>query len=239
MSKPDFAGYVTRYNVPCSDGVTIKPGAFASFDGKRLPLVWDHKHSELSNVLGHVILEHRDDGVYGNAYLNNSDMAQLAGDLVAHGDINAFSIWANKLQKKGQDVLHGILREVSLVLSGANEGAYIDYVSIAHGDGGDVEIEAVIYSDDALIHGSDISDTDQINHKEEDAVTDAVDTAEDTDTDEETIEDILSTLTDKQKMAVEFVWDSLIDGLPIEDDETDDSDDSEEDAEDDVAAGDD
>ena len=150
--KYDFSGYATKNDLKCSDGRTIKKDAFKHHDGLTVPLVWQHMHNEPSNILGHAILEHRDDGVYTYALFNDTDAGKNAKQLVLHGDIKALSIFANGLVQKAQDVMHGFIKEVSLVLSGANPGALIDNVSIAHGDGSYVDdlTEAVIYTDSIL-----------------------------------------------------------------------------------------
>lgn len=140
--QPDCCGYVTKYDIECSDGLTIRQGAFVEDDGKKVPMVWMHDHKDLENVLGHVYLESRDDGMYGYGYMNDSPRGQLAKLYVDHGDISAFSIYANKLKKKAKDVVHGMIREVSLVLAGANRGAIIDG-PIAHSDD-DTENDGVI-----------------------------------------------------------------------------------------------
>lgn len=124
--QPDCSGYVTKYDILCSDGKTIRPGAFNDDDGRKVPMVYMHDHKNLENVLGHMYLESRDDGVYGYGYLNSSPKGQLAKLYVDAGDISCFSIFANQLKKKANDVMHGTIREVSLVLSGANRGAIID-----------------------------------------------------------------------------------------------------------------
>lgn len=149
--EPDFSGYATKANLRCSDGRTIMADAFKHMDGEKVPLVWQHTHNEPTNVLGHILLEARDGDVYGHGFFNESDSAQSAKALVQHGDITALSIYANKLVEKDKAVMHGTIREVSLVLSGANPGALIDNVNIVHGDGSldTVDDEAVILS---LIH---------------------------------------------------------------------------------------
>jgi hypothetical protein len=146
--EADFSGYATKAGLKCSDGRTIMPDAFKHQDQVTVPLVWQHSHGELDNVLGHAVLEHREDGVYTYAYFNDSDMAQKAKALVLHRDITKLSIWANQLIERSGRVLHGMIREVSLVLSGANPGAFIDKVNIRHGDGEltEVEDEAIIYT---------------------------------------------------------------------------------------------
>lgn len=148
--KPDFSGWVTKFNVKCDDGRTIKPGAFRDCDGLIVPMVWQHDHSSPDNVLGHCALEYRKEGVYGYAYCNDSERGQAAKHQVAHGDITQFSIFANKLEQNHGDVVHGVIREVSLVLSGANRGAVIDNPILAH-SGETVETEALIYSGEDII----------------------------------------------------------------------------------------
>ena len=185
--KYDFSGYATKNDLQCSDGRTIRSGAFRECDGTTVPLVWQHMHDSPDNVLGHALLENRADGVYTYGTFNNTPAGQQAKELVAHGDINSLSIYANKLKQVGGNVTHGVIREVSLVLSGANPGALIDNLAISHSDGGfeTVEDEAIIYSGDYIMQ------TDYIEHED----------AEE-EVGEETIEDVFNTLSDKQKQAV-------------------------------------
>lgn len=141
--KCDFSGWATRANLKCSDGRVIMPGAFKDNDGQTVPLVWNHDHNDPNNVLGHALLENRADGVYAYCSFNDSESGQTARELVQHGDVSSLSIYANKLKQNGSNVVHGAIREVSLVLSGANPGAYIDSV-VVHSDGTDEE--AMIYN---------------------------------------------------------------------------------------------
>jgi HK97 family phage prohead protease len=176
----DFGGYVTKADRKCSDGRTITPEAFKHMDKKQVPLVWQHMHDSPENVLGHVILEHRADGVYGHGFFNDTGHGQSAKTLVLHKDVEALSIYANGLVEKKKTVLHGDIREVSLVLAGANPEAKIDYVRVSHGDG-DVETledEAVITSGEAL----------ELSHA-----------------DKETYQDVFDTLDEKQKALVEYM----------------------------------
>ena len=143
----DFAGYATRTNRRCSDGRTILKDAFKDNDGQTVPLVWNHQHNDPNNVLGHALLENRTDGVYAYCSLNETESGQSAKQLVQHGDVTALSIYANGLKQRGGDVLHGDIREVSLVLAGANPGAYIESV-IQHGEA--MDEEAIIYSGENL-----------------------------------------------------------------------------------------
>ena len=141
MEKYDFSGWATRNDLKCSDGRTIRKNAFAHNDGKKVPLVWNHQHNDPLNVLGHALLENRDEGVYAYCTFNGTESGQNAKQLVAHGDVSSLSIYANQLKQQGGDVLHGLIREVSLVLAGANPGAYIDSV-ISHGEASEEEAAA-------------------------------------------------------------------------------------------------
>lgn len=159
MEKFDFSGWATRNNRKCSDGRTIMKDAFKDNDGQRVPLVWNHQHNDSENVLGHALLENRDEGVYAYCSFNDTARGQDAKTMVEHGDITALSIYANKLKQNSGNVIHGVIREVSLVLAGANPGAYIDSI-MCHGESSDEE--AVIYSgeDISLFHAEE-------NEKEE------------------------------------------------------------------------
>jgi len=134
MEKYDFSGWATRNDLLCSDGRTIRKDAFKHCDGKTVPLVWNHNHSDPDNVLGHALLENRNEGVYAYCSFNNTENAKNIKEAVRHGDVRSLSIFANQLKQAGSDVIHGAIREVSLVLAGANPGAFIDSV-MAHGDG--------------------------------------------------------------------------------------------------------
>jgi HK97 family phage prohead protease len=184
---PDFTGYATRFDRECSDGRTIKHGAFIHQDGMQVPLVWQHQHDNPENVLGHAILHHRDDGGYTEAFFNDTDRGRHAKAMVQHGDIKALSIFATKLKQRGGDVMHGMIGEVSLVYRGANPGAHIEDVNLQHrGDGSDTMVgESNIYS------GEEIS----LFHAEGDAAPAA---SEDT----ETLEDVWNSLTPKQEKAM-------------------------------------
>lgn len=182
----DFSGYATKNDLVCSDGRTILHGAFKDMDGEQVPLVWQHAHGEPANILGHAILENRADGVYAYATFNDTENGKLAKQLVAHGDLKSLSIWANQLKQRGYDVLHGVIREVSLVISGANPGAWIDNISIAHSDGNVDMLE-----DEAIICTG--LKPDVIAH---------ADAAPTTDNPDETVGDVFDTLSEKQKTVV-------------------------------------
>ena len=155
--KFDFGGYATKNDVTCADGLTIRKNAFRDMDGEVVPLVYQHNHNDNSQVIGHCLLENRDDGVYCYGSLNNTPAGRDAREQIQHGDITKLSIWANNLVKRGADVMHGVIREVSLVLSGANPGAVIDFPMIHSEDGYyRSESEAQIYTDDSEIIHSDV-----------------------------------------------------------------------------------
>ena len=132
--KYDFSGWATRNDIQCADGLTIRQDAFADCDGEKVPLVYMHDHKGIGNVLGHAYLENREDGVYCYGVFNDTEAGAMGQALVAHGDITSLSIFANQLVKNGKDVVHGIIREVSLVLAGANPGATIDFPVLQHSD---------------------------------------------------------------------------------------------------------
>ena len=143
MENYDFCGWATKNDLQCSDGRIIRRDAFKHNDGQKVPLVWNHDHTDPYRVVGHALLENRDEGVYAYGYFNDTDLGNTAKIYVQHGDINQLSIYANQLKQQGPNVMHGNIREVSLVLAGANPGAYIESV-IAHDDESDEE--AVIYT---------------------------------------------------------------------------------------------
>lgn len=163
MDKYDFSGYATRANLKCSDGRIIMKDAFKGDDGKQVPLVWNHRHGDVSEVLGHAVLENREDGVYAYCTFNDTENGKIGKALVEHGDVNALSICANKLKQVGSQVMHGIIREVSLVLAGANPGAYIENVMAHSDEDGD---EAIIYTGETIsLYHADGEDS-SINIKE-------------------------------------------------------------------------
>lgn len=180
--KFDFSGYATKNDLKCSDGRVIRKDAFKHNDGGRVPLVWQHMHNDPANVLGHAILENREDGVYAYGIFNDTEAGLNAKELVKHGDISSLSIFANNLSQKGNDVLHGNIREVSLVMAGANPGAFIDNLTFQHSDGSveTDDTEALIYT------GENISLDDVVKHEEKG----------------ETVQEVFDTLNDKQKNVV-------------------------------------
>lgn len=157
--EPDFSGYLTKYGIKCTDGRTIKHHAFQTSDGIQVPLVWQHLHDAPDNILGYLSLKHMDDGVRADGFFNETKAGLAAKALVMHKDIVALSVYANQLVQKGLDVVHGMIKEGSLVLAGANPGALIDFINITHGDG-DMQVsedEAIIYSGDAIILSSAVA----------------------------------------------------------------------------------
>lgn len=222
--KFDFSGWATKNDLTCSDGRTIKHNAFKENDGQRVPLVWQHGHNAVDNVLGHALLENRDEGVYAYCALNDTPAADNAKELVKHGDVKALSIYANRLDQRGADVIHGNIVEVSMVLSGANPGALIDNVALEHSDGSwtESEEEAIIYSGLTLSHDSGETTED----------TESMDEDEAYDEDDLTVADVLETLDDDQRLAVAALIEEI--SGDVDDDEEFDEDydeDYEEDAE--------
>ena len=216
MEKYDFSGWATRNDLLCSDGRTIRKDAFKHCDGKTVPLVWNHNHSDPDNVLGHALLENRNEGVYAYCSFNNTENAKNIKEAVRHGDVRSLSIFANQLKQAGSDVIHGAIREVSLVLAGANPGAFIDSV-MAHGDG--IETGIILGYDEniMLYHSEDAADTS--DKKEE---------SDKSEEKEETIADVFDTLSEKQKTVVYAMIGQAIEDAGNEEDSKEDSkDDSE------------
>lgn len=197
--KYDFSGWATKNDLLCSDGRTIRRDAFKDNDGKVVPLVWNHDHTDPSNVLGHALLKNVADGVYAYGSFNSNPKAIEAATLLAHGDIKALSIWANKLQQRGGDVLHGDIKEVSLVLAGANPAAIIDSVMV-HGEESDEEV--IIYTGESICHSSgELKDETEETEETVEHADDKADEPEKSD-DDETIADVFETLSEKQKNVV-------------------------------------
>ena len=224
MEKYDFAGWATRNNLLCSDGRTIMKDAFKECDGKTVPLVWNHQHNDPINVLGHALLENRDEGVYAYCSLNDTELGKTAKLQIQHGDINALSIYANKLKQQGSNVLHGAIREVSLVLAGANPGAFIDSV-IMHGE--EMEKDAIIYTgeDLQLAHADDDSDnSNDLAHADDKKEAGPVANEKKPDTaDNKTVEDVLDTMTEEQKTVMYAMIGAALEGAEDDSDDNDDS----------------
>lgn len=215
MEDFDFSGWATRANLKCSDGRTIMKDAFKHNDGQTVPLVWNHQHNDPNEVLGHALLENRAEGVYAYCKFNDTESGQTAKLLVQHGDVNALSIYANQLKQNMLNVLHGNIREVSLVLAGANPGAYIDSASIKHGDDAE-EDEAIIYTGEnielshaEMLEGEELrtnsgNKTESKKNEETDG--------------EETVADVFGTLSEKQKTAVYAILGHAFEAINNEED---------------------
>ena len=217
----DICGWATKFNVKCADGRTIRPGAFRECNGTKVPLVWQHMHDDPENVLGHAILYNKDEGVYAYCYFNDSKAANDAKELIRHGDINAFSIYANKLKHKGGDVLHGTIRELSLVLAGANPEALIEFPVLEHADGEPCEDEAVIYSHGEIIRPNLVPFVPVMRPVQPpvlmhaaipaQTVSQAQPKQEDKNMPERTVRDVFNELTPEQKNVVYFLLGEMLD----------------------------
>ena len=192
----DFSGWATRNDLMCEDGVTIRKNAFKCNDGQKVPLVYNHEHGDLGQVLGHAVLENRDDGVYAYCYLNNTEEGRTAKELVNHGDISSLSIYANKLKKVGNDVIHGVIREVSLVLAGANPGAFIDTVLTHSADSEDGMI--VGYNENLVLYHSSDSSKDEEDEEDKEDKKDNKE-KKDVKNHEKTVQDVIDTMNEEQK----------------------------------------
>ena len=195
----DFSGWATKNNLLCSDGRTILKDAFKNDDGVTVPLVWNHQHNDPSNILGHALLENRDEGVYAYCKFNDSEPGKNAKLLVEHGDVSALSIYANQLKQQGGNVLHGAIREVSLVLAGANPGAFIDSV-ISHSE--DIDDEAIIYTGEniCLAHAEkQMEETTKVMEEKKEM---APETKTEEPKKEKTVQDVFDTLNEEQKKVV-------------------------------------
>lgn len=221
----DFGGWATRFNIKCADGRTIMPGAFDDCDGKTVPLVWNHMHDSPLNVLGHAILHCKDEGVYADCYLNDTTQGKNVKEALKNGDYKSLSIYANELKhQNGIEVVHGVIRELSLVLAGANPGAFID-TAIAHSEEGMEPEEAVIYDGREFIFGEDESNEIQhsVDNKQEETPDETPSEPEEKETNDmgaevkeaeelqhsngndETVEDVINTMDDKQKKVLNYL----------------------------------
>ena len=214
----DFSGYATRNDLLCGDGRIIKRDAFKDCDGKTVSLVWNHDHSNPESVLGHALLENREDGVYAYCTFNDTEAGKHAKELVQHGDVSALSIYANKLKQNGNNVVHGIIRELSLVLAGANPGAYIDFV-MEHSDDDDEDTIGALYAgydERIMIHSADAVD------KKEDKTMVEETNKNNKSNGEKTVAEVFDTLTEEQKTVVyAMVGQALEDAGASENDDND------------------
>ena len=233
----DFSGWATRANMKCSDGRTIMKDAFIDNDGTQVPLVWNHQHNDAHNVLGHALLKNMDEGVYAYCKFNNSEPGKMGKEMVRNGDVNQLSIYANQLKQQGGNVIHGAIREVSLVLAGANPGAYIDSI-MCHGDGSDDE--GIIYTgedivlahseddnsdeDESIAHaGCNTSKNTESTKKEDKNMEESKEKKNETPEKEKTVKDVFDTLTEEQKTVVyALIGQALEDAGVSDEDETDD-----------------
>lgn len=216
----DFSGYATRANLRCSDGRVIMPGAFKDADGQEVPLVWNHIHNDPFNVLGKAVLENRKDGVYAYGTFNETEQGKNAKMLVEHGDVVSLSICANNLKQDGSKVMHGKIRELSLVLAGANPGAFIDSVSMSHGE--ESLDEAIIYTgENIMIYHSD-------DEKKQKQQTSPADDDKKGDDNEETVEDIVNSMTPKQKTVMYALIGQALEDAKGDNESDDENDDEEE-----------
>ena len=222
MVNCDFSGWATRNDLLCGDGRVIKKDAFKDNDGKTVSLVWNHEHNDPNAVLGHAILENRDEGVYAYGFFNDSENGQLAKKLVSHGDVSSLSIWANKLKQNGREVLHGEIRELSLVLAGANPGAYIDVVMAHNDEGEDVSELYANYNENIMIHAAS-EDEKSDSSKEEKPVEEKKKQQSDT---EKTVGEVFDTLTDEQKTVVYAIIGQALEDSGVTEDEMDEEDDN-------------
>lgn len=218
--KFDFGGYATKNDLTCTDGRVIRKDAFKDNNGITVPLVWQHLHDSTDNILGHAELENREDGVYAYCTLNSTPAGKNAKILVSHGDVKSLSIYANKLIQQGGNVIHGAIREVSLVLTGANPGAVIDNLSFAHSDGSEttVDDEAIIFFNAVVEANSEIQHADSAadgTKSQEEKVADSKD---------ETVADVFNTLSEKQKTVVYAMIADIMDGTDENEDDVEQSD---------------
>lgn len=232
--KFDFSGWATKNDLRCADGRVIRRNAFKDNDGQTVPLVYQHQHTDPMNILGHALLENRDEGVYAYCSFNNTESAQHVKEAVQHGDVVSLSIYANKLDQQGSNVLHGIIREVSIVLAGANPGAYIDNPILVHGEGTENETyeddytEAIIYADsDISLYHADSEDEDDGDDKDEEDTTMAKEESG------RTVQDVFDEFTDEQKKVVYYmIGQALEDADEDDEDEVDDEEDYDDEEED-------
>lgn len=205
--KPDFSGWATKNNVLCADGRTIKRDAFIENDGMTVPLVYQHDHNDPENILGHALLENRPEGVYCYGYFNDTERAKNTKSAVENGDITAMSIYANKLKQTGKNVIHGMIREVSLVLAGANPEAIIDHPYLAHSDGSKEYFmdEAVILYDGVGLELEHSEEEEEMNDIDDEVIEHGDGSEENKDDKEETVQDVFNSLTPKQKDVVYYI----------------------------------
>ncbi len=217
MVKCDFSGWATRNDLRCADGRVIRKDAFKGQNGQTVSLVWNHQHNSQDNVLGHALLENRDEGVYAYCTFNETESGKTAKELVQHGDVVSLSIWANQLKQTGHDVVHGVIRELSLVLAGANPGAFIDTV-MSHGMEADDEL-IINYDENIMLHHSVDDPAKEKKGEPQEVSKEAESKDPKPEADEKTIGDVFNAFTEEQKNVVYAMI-----GMAIEDKEADDDD---------------
>lgn len=207
----DFEGWATKNDLECADGLTIKKDAFRVNDGKTVPLVWNHQHNKVADVLGHAVLENRDEGVYAHCSFNNTQAGRDAKEAVLHGDVTALSIWANNLHQVGMDILHGVIREVSLVLAGANPGAFIESVLVHSEPIGEGEDEGIFYTGEGifLCHG-EVRDSEKKEEKSMDGDQKKEPEKNDEGGSKKTVQEVLNGMSDEQKAAVGIIVEQAV-----------------------------
>lgn len=211
----DFEGWATKNDLKCSDGLTIRKGAFRVDNGKKVPLVWNHQHNAVADVLGHAVLENRDEGVYAYCSFNNTSGGRDAKEAVQHGDVTALSIWANNLHQVGNDILHGVIREVSLVLAGANPGAFIESV-LSHGDPmGEGEDEGIFYTNEGIyISHADLEEGEELRKKKEEGKMDGQNSEKKEEPEKKeggrTVQQVLNDMNEEQKAVVGIIVEQAV-----------------------------
>ena len=236
MQKYDFGGWASKNDIRCADGRTIRRDAFKDNDGKTVPLVWQHQHDDPTNVLGHALLINKPEGIYTYGTFNDSPLAKHCKMLLAHGDICSMSIYANQLKQSGGDVLHGNIREVSLVLAPANPGASIEFVSMAHGD--DIvesDDEAVLCMGDELEMGVERAD-EVLSHEDTGSKPEETEKRKEdkpmAEGNEKTVKDVFDSMTEEQKNVVYFMIGQALEGKGGDADDDEEENDETEDNED-------
>ena len=214
MEKFDFGGWATRNDLLCGDGRTIRKNAFKDNDGCTIPLVWNHEHNNPDAVLGHAVLENRDDGVYAYGVFNDTEQGQTAKKLVQNGDVKSLSIWANQLKQIGSDVIHGNIRELSLVLAGANPGAYVDFV-MAHSADEEDTLYASYDENITLYH----SDEQKEKKGEQKMEGDKKPEEKKTNEGEKSIEEVIDSMTEEQQNVMNYLIGKALEADDEEDDE--------------------
>lgn len=229
MAKPDFTGYATRNDLLCGDGRTIRSGAFKGNEGKRVPLIWNHIHNDPDAVLGHAILKNVEDGVYAYGYFNESESGKACKELLKHGDIEGLSIWANQLKQIGNDVIHGNIRELSLVVAGANPGAFVDFV-MAHGDDEEGGVKAFWDAGAVdIYHSDDEDDVPESEEKEEelqhsDEKKEEKEEKKDMDGNEKkdkTVQEVIDSMNEEQRTVMNYVIGQVLEDAGVDLDEED------------------